>query len=163
MKRIILIIGVAVAIATLFVRCSLVEEPEFKVDPLLQPYVEEFYNEMESRDIYKTKVNLIVRFGNENHTFHQGRQVIIEILKSQFDRYNNDVEHYLNFSIVSHEMGHALFKLKDVQGDEISLMNYSWTYTSYMKVPSTRKLFLDQLILKTNITQNQLWNTLNTH
>lgn len=157
MRKLLIFLGIIVAIATLFVRCSLVEEPEYNIEPQLKNIVDKFYQEMELRDIYKSRWNLIVRFGNENHSFKKGMQRIVEIDLNNYHNIYKD--QYMIEGIVFHELGHALLNLQHTK--DISLMNYEWTYTSYMKIMCTRKLFLDQLILGSQITNDELWSELN--
>lgn len=146
-----------IVLAFLISSCSMIEEPEYSVDPQLKQYVDNFYSEMESRDIYKSRWNLVVRFGDKSHSFKKGRQRIVEINREQFQRFIE--EDYVIYGDVYHELGHALLDLEHKK--EVSLMNYTYTHTSYLKVTCTKELFLDELILGTVITEKELFKALN--
>lgn len=132
------------AILLLISSCSYIEQ-DFHIDDGLTNYVDAFYREAESRGIHLVKDNLIVQYGDRSHSFKKGGQRIIEIERRTHDKFVNDGYYWSIESLVFHELGHALLN-KD-HTDHVSVMNYEFTFTPYLKSDCVKKLFYDELML----------------
>lgn len=112
MKRIILIIGIAVAIVAFLSSCSMFQEPEYKIDPRLQSSLQAFKNEANKRGYY-INGNLILRIGSINSTGLCTKkkltgQKIITINESLFNGNQCKVDSLALTYIVFHEFGHYM-------------------------------------------------------
>ena len=95
---------------------------EYRVDPLLKPYVDKFYEEAEKRGVELQRVNLIVLLSNEIGSkfglseIKNGQKIV------SINSYLVDSNEKRLKVIIFHELGHALLnrRHKDTQS---SIMN----------------------------------------
>lgn len=106
-------------ILTLFSCTEFDVSPEYRVDPRLKPYADQFFKEADIRGIHLRKENLVVilrdKLINEEGTFglsfKEGSQRVVFIDQDYFDTYKkSEYPERIEF-MVFHEFGHALLGL----------------------------------------------------
>ena len=89
---------------------------EYRVDPLLKPYVDKFYGEGEKRGVILDRTNLIASLQfhlakeeGKNGKFHaNGDQKMITIDFDYYDIYESSPNAFRIEIIVFHELGHSI-------------------------------------------------------
>jgi hypothetical protein len=118
---------------------------EYRIDPRLTAYVDEFYSEATERGFTLRRERLTVSVSNVNGKFgltYDGRDVVIdsdfvELYQAQ-GGYATEIE-----VIVFHELGHALLGRGHI--DAVSIMNEQPCLNCYAGSNEERKEYLDEL------------------
>lgn len=96
--------------------CTFDQTIEYKIDPLLQPYMDSFYTEALKRDYHYDKYNLIVQLkpnlSNSSDAWGLsekiGDQRVVSIDQELYNDYTRGNHQDRIEAIFFHEMGHAL-------------------------------------------------------
>ncbi len=122
---------------------------EYRVDPLLKPYVDQFYEEAEKRGVELQRVNLIVALNtdviNPNYLGVSqliGDQRMILINQKYYDRFMNESDSLSVERLMFHEMGHAILNRKHILA--FSIMNSGSYYKEY-RIDSLRDVLIDEM------------------
>lgn len=132
-------------------------ETEYSVTPELQPYIDSFYREAESRGVTVQRTNLIVRLadlskekGNikgrtiRDYGTFSDHQITIYIDQGYYDACTTKGYQHCLESVVFHECGHAFFGRKHIEGE--SIMNNWITHTCWRNGnQEVRKALIDEL------------------
>lgn len=100
---------------------------EYRVDPLLKPYVDKFYEEAEKRGRYLDRTNLIASLqfhlakeGGKNGKFHtNGDQKMITVDFDYYDIYESSSNAFRIEVIVFHELGHSIGRKHNKKSNSI--------------------------------------------
>lgn len=143
--------------------CEFDFEPEFYVDPRLEPYVTSFYKEAEKHGIPVHR-NLIVRIesvdGATGRTSYRGRQTIVIIDQEDYSNASAfyakqlDTLHCLIENLMYHELGHALLN-RDHCDPCYSIMSQRLSTIEYAGRPDKREILINELFNKTPHDENQ--------
>lgn len=124
------------------------QQVEYRVDPLLKPYVDLFYEEADKRGIELQRVNLYMKLDSRNKvvdpfrsgaSFIQGSQKTVLIDTYSFET-NTDVQ---NEVLIFHELGHTLLN-KSHDDSEIGIMN-TYLISNDFIYKENRDIFLKHL------------------
>jgi len=122
---------------------------EYKIDPRLKYYVEDFYTEAQKRNVCLEKENLIVEIVDVPDsmgaiglaTLKASGQRIIQIDSTHFELYKYNF--YMIENLVFHEMGHVVLERR--HNNHYSLMNTLAPHNIYNLDLEMRKLLLHEL------------------
>jgi hypothetical protein len=149
MKNILILILTTIFIQGCF--SSFDQEVEYKIDPLLKPYVDTFYEEAERRGLALQRYNLIVTIDsykidpyNLGESRKEGDQRVVLINKKHYDRFIAEGEVRFIERLVMHELGHAVLDRRHLQ--TFSIMN-SGSYYQEFKVDSIRTALINELFI----------------
>jgi len=114
---------------------------EYRIDPLLQPYVDKFYQEAAQRHIELQHYDLIVSLSNiDEFGLTVGTSVRInDKFFYNYDEYSMEIE-----AVVFHELGHALLH-KDHMDKQPGIMNTTVCIDCYIDDEFLRTQYLDKL------------------
>jgi Zn-dependent peptidase ImmA (M78 family) len=139
-----------------FISCtSFDQEVDYKIDPLLKPSVDKFYDEALKRGIYIQKTNLIaiiddkeVGFSNAGQFQMVGDQIMVLINKKYYERFLRNRDTIFVERLVMHELGHALLNRNHTT--TFSIMNSGSYYYEYKK-DSFRIALIDELFTNSRL------------
>lgn len=129
---------------------------EFRVDPLLEPYVNQFFIEASARGIKIEKENLLVSFVVENcdcagKSIDVGQQRTVIIKQDAFDWYlkNSKVNpggtcHECIENLVFHELGHSILR-RQHNDPAFSIMAEGISLRAYEGDSTIRAQLIDEL------------------
>ncbi len=127
------------------------QEVEYRIDPLLKPFVDKFYEEGAKRGIILQKNNLIASIddriidrNNLGESRMVGDQIVVLINKREYNRFLANGDTIYIERLMMHELGHALLNRSHVLS--FSIMN-SGSYYSEYKIDSIRNSLIDELFL----------------
>lgn len=135
--------------------CEFDVNPEFYVDPRLEPYVTAFYHEAEVRGIQLSKDHLVVKIEhidprNYGESRQMGSQRIVLISATEYTDYRDttfysgDTLYHAIENLMFHELGHALLNRPHCDPC-YSIMNSTISLFEYSGQPEKRKLLIDEL------------------
>lgn len=134
----------------LFCSCSLLQEPDPYIDPLVKPAVDKFFDEGRKRGYYADPSELCIRLvhGLEKRTGATGQSDklyrLIELDYDVIKFWHEKGYHYHIERLVLHELGHNY--LGRTHTAEFSIMNTE-TYNAYTDSDSLRDILIDELFL----------------
>lgn len=142
MKRVFITSALIVVAFGLF-RCCDFLDPGYEIDPRLQPYVDNFYQEAAQRGVSLRDDDLKVSLASISQFGRTYFDKVIKINAKVFDSYTESGQKYseeVEF-IIFHELGHALLHLEHTEG----IMAKSPAIRAYVGKPEVRKRLLDEM------------------
>jgi hypothetical protein len=131
--------------------CNFVDDYYYSVDPLVEPYVNKFYEEAAERGIDVDRTNLTVIVTPHIKSFPSGAgmatteagQRMVYIWDEVVEYYMEDCPECVE-NLVFHELGHSLL-LKEHTSDTLSIMGITTSFHVYEGKPELREQLLNQL------------------
>jgi hypothetical protein len=145
------------AVSFLFIllaECSFVDDYEYRIDPILEPYVNRFFQEAEDRGIRLSKINLVAVIEPEIPCIDDGHCDAVSFRKNQrtiliAQRTIEEAKKspggtsVIEF-VVFHELSHALLYKNHING--IHIMDCCGRALNlYVRDPQVRRKLLDDL------------------
>lgn len=109
---------------------------DYRIDPILKPYVDKFFQEAEKRNKYYPKQNLIMDLykglqekGAWGRSTNYGKQRVIFIDYDHFYFNHDNGYPFRNEATIFHELGHTILGRSHTQ--ERSIMNIDKCFSDY--------------------------------
>jgi|SRR5690606_4482439 len=147
----------AYALVLLFSSCSFLDENHYYVDPLLEPFVDKFFEEADKRNVPLCKCNLTVRLQHGHHKKRGAygtsegtalttslRSVVLDYDAVIYDLQDTGTVLWTE-RLVFHELGHAILYRKHTKSYSIMNNRNDDYREDYYNDPEKREILIDEL------------------